>query len=143
MSSESQSGEEVSRRCPVCGESYTAQRGAAERSVLCPRCGGRDWFDWEKNRQIIVVNAAHGVDTEALEALATSGHVLLLDFSQVRQLSPAVPARLLGLQKKLQREGKQIRLFGLGAEASNLLRLSKMDTALPIFGSEEEALASL
>ena len=143
MTPNSTTPEESTEACLICGNEYLVETSKPEGTTPCPACGARCWFAREKNILIAVVNAAGPLDIETLQRLTDSRHAIVLDFSQVRQLSPSVPAQLLKFDKKLKLQNQRLRFFGFRPETLNLLKLAKMDTAFEIYSGEEEALNSL
>lgn len=143
MSSNAPTPEESTEACPICGSDNLVDPAKPEKATPCPTCGSRCWFDRDKNLQIAVVNAAGSLDMETLKLLADSRYAIVLDFSQVRQLSASVPAELLTFDKKLKMQNQRLKFFGFRPETLNLLKLAKMDTAFEIYSHEDEALNSL
>ena len=80
---------------------------------------------------------------ETLQRLTDSRYAIVLDFSQVGQLPPSVPAQLLAFDKKLKIQNQRLKFFGFQPETLNLLKLAKMDTVFEIYSNEDEALDSL
>lgn len=143
MSSNSTTPEERTEACAICGSDTLVDLTISEGAKPCPACGSRVWFDREKNLQIAVVNAAGSLDIETLQRLTDLRYAVVLDFSQVRQLSPSVPARLLAFDKKQKTQNQRLKFFGFHPETLNLLKLAKLDTAFEIYSGEDEALNSL
>jgi anti-anti-sigma regulatory factor len=143
MSSNPTTPEESTEACPVCGSDNLVGPTISEGTTRCQTCGSRVWFDRDKNIQIAIVNAADALDIETLQRLADSRHAIVLDFSQVHQLSPSVPARLLVFDKKLKTQNQRLKFFGFQPETLNILKMAKLDTAFEIYANEDEALDSL
>ena len=143
MSSNTPTREEIAEACPICGSDHLVDSTKPEEATPCPTCGSRCWFDRDKDLQIAVVNAAGSLDMETLKRLADSRYAVVLDFSQVLQLSPKVPAQLLTFDKRLKMQNQRLKFFGFQPETLNLLKLAKLDTAFEIYANEDEALDSL
>ncbi len=143
MTPNSTTPEESTEACLICGSDYLVDPSKPEGAAPCPTCGSRCWFAREKNILIAIVNAAGSLDIDTLQRLADSRHAVVLDFSQVMQLSSSVPARLLAFDKKLKMQNQRLKFFGFRPETLNLLKLAKMDTAFEIYSNEDEALDSL
>jgi len=129
--------------CDVCGGEIPADSESPEERCPCPACGSSVWFDRNLNQQLAIVNAAHSLDMELLGRLADSGHVLVLDFTQMEQISSEVPARLLSFDSKLKTQGKRLRLCGFRPEILNLLSIAKLDAEFDIYPTAEDAITSL
>jgi anti-anti-sigma regulatory factor len=143
MSLNSAIREKSTEACPICGSDNLVDTSKPEGTTPCPTCGSRTWFDREKSLQIAVINAAGALDIETLQRLADARHAIVLDFSQVRHLSPSVPAQLLAFDKKLKMQNQRLKFIGFQPDTLNLLKLAKMDTVFEIYSNEDDALNSL
>ena len=67
--------------------------------------------------------------------------VVILDFTGVRQLSSQMFGQLLHLQKAIQGKKGELRLCAMGGNVLKAFKLCRLDKILPLFASEDAAVA--
>ncbi len=78
---------------------------------------------------------------ERLDVLVADGdREILIDMGQVPFIDSTEVGRLIRSHLSVRRAGGRVRLFNLSARVVMLLRMSKLDTVLDIYETEEEAL---
>jgi anti-anti-sigma factor len=67
--------------------------------------------------------------------------VLILDFSGVQQVSSQMLGQLLHLQKFLIERGGELRVCAMGGHALKAFQLCRLDKAIPLYDTEDDAVA--
>ena len=67
--------------------------------------------------------------------------LVVINFARVRQLTSAFLGRLVGLNKSLKQSGVVLRLCCMTPQVEEAFRICKLQKILPLYPSEEKALA--
>ena len=67
--------------------------------------------------------------------------LLVLDFSRLKQMTSAFLSKLITLNKSLAQAQIKLRLCGMSPEVEEAFRICKLQKIIPLFATEEEALA--
>lgn len=67
--------------------------------------------------------------------------LLVVDFSRLRQMTSAFLSKLITLNKSLTQAGIKLRLCCMSPEVEEAFRICKLQKLIPLFATEEEALA--
>jgi anti-sigma B factor antagonist len=107
------------------------------------------WFPVQVIRGVPVVVAPQEVDiTNAdqlraalLRAAARPGPTLVVDMARTRFCDCAGLHVLHGAHKRVQAEGRQVRLVITGAQVRRILALTALDRLIAVYASPDQALA--
>jgi len=81
---------------------------------------------------------------ERLDGLVRRGHLnILINLGDIPRLDSAELGRLIRAHISVRRAGGRIRLCNLPDRVRALMKLTRMDTVLDIYKTEEEALAAV
>ncbi len=81
---------------------------------------------------------------ERLDGLVRQGHLqILIDLSPVPYMSSTEIGRLIRAHISVRQAGGRIRLYNLSEKVMSVLRLTRLDTVLDIYGTEKEALGAV
>ncbi len=83
------------------------------------------------------------IETQFTAMLAASGRHAVLDMRQLDFLSSLGIRLLLSVARVVTRRGSQVVAFGAQPMVAEVLGVMALDEVLPMFASEEEALAGL
>jgi anti-anti-sigma factor len=78
-----------------------------------------------------------------LRMAADGSHAILLDFGGLRYLDSTGINALLVAQKSLSLTGGRIALTGVSPSVRRILSVLNLETVIPVFATQEEALAHL
>jgi anti-sigma B factor antagonist len=82
------------------------------------------------------------IRTELDGIVAKAGHPkIIISFENVAHISSAVLGVLMSLDKKVKAKGGELRLANISASIRQVFSLTRLDKALKIFNSTDEALA--
>jgi anti-anti-sigma factor len=70
-------------------------------------------------------------------------HHLVLNFSNVERLSSALVGRLMGLHRRLRREGRRLAVCGIKPDLYAVFQILQLHEHLSVYGSENDALQAL
>ncbi|MGG5808040.1 STAS domain-containing protein [Falsiroseomonas sp. CW058] len=84
-----------------------------------------------------------GVETPFTAAVAAAGRSAVLDMQGLDFLSSLGIRLLLSVARVVTRRGGRVALFGAQPMVAEVLGAMSLDAVLPLFGTEEEALAHL
>jgi anti-anti-sigma factor len=126
-------------RCPVCGNpKVKIEPSDPDGDAPCRRCGHLLWFTWDdRGDEQVIQPIDQLLQVESLDRLVGSvamrpGMRLILDFSDVRNLSSAVLGTLINLKKKLATVQGKVALRGLQPDLREVFRFSRLDQVLEI-----------
>ncbi len=81
---------------------------------------------------------------ERLDGLVRRGHMnILINLGDIPRLDSAELGRLIRAHLSVRRAGGRIRLCNLPDRVMTLMKLTRMDTVLDIYKTEEQALAAV
>jgi anti-sigma B factor antagonist len=81
---------------------------------------------------------------ERIDELVRKGRLqIVVDLKQVPYVDSSEIGRLIRAHISVRRAGGRVRLCNLSEKVSAVLRMSKLDTVLDLYETEEEALGSL
>src|SRR5262245_29082161 len=100
---------------------------------------------------VVVLSVAQGLKGEGeevlrkrLEILVRQGHErILIDLKDVPYLDSSELGRLIRCHISVRHAGGRVRLCNLSEKVRALMKLTRLDTVLDLYGTEEEALATL
>jgi anti-sigma B factor antagonist len=81
---------------------------------------------------------------ERLDALVAEGHLdILVDLKECPYLDSTELGRLIRCHLSVRRAGGRVRLCNLSPKVMMVLRVSRLDTVLDVFETEDQALATM
>ncbi len=81
---------------------------------------------------------------ERIDSLARQGKLyIVIDLKEVPYLDSSEIGRLIRAHLSMRQLGGRVRLCNLSDKVKSLLKISRLDTVLDLFATEDEALASL
>ncbi len=81
---------------------------------------------------------------ERLDELVRQGHLeILIDLRNVPHLDSTELGRLIRAHLSVRQAGGRVRLCNLSERVLTVMRMTRLDTVLDLYGTEEEALAAL
>ncbi len=81
---------------------------------------------------------------QRLDQLVRDGHrLILIDLGHIPHMDSSELGRLIRAHISVRQAGGRVRLFNLSERVLTLMKLTRLDTVLDLFATEEEALAAL
>jgi anti-sigma B factor antagonist len=81
---------------------------------------------------------------ERLDALVSHGNPdILIDLKACAYLDSAEIGRLIRCHLSVRKAGGRVRLCNLSPRILNLMKMTRLDTVMDLFGTEEQALSAL
>ena len=81
---------------------------------------------------------------DRLDALVREGHLdILIDLKPCPYLDSTELGRLIRCHLSVRKSGGRVRLCNLAPRIKILMEITRLDTVLDLFGTEEEALAAM
>jgi anti-sigma B factor antagonist len=90
-----------------------------------------------------VTPASEGALTDAYERASDGVTAVVLDFSELAYLNSGGIGLLVTLLVRAQRSGQRLMAYGLSDHYRQIFELTRLDEAIAIHASEEEALAAV
>jgi anti-anti-sigma factor len=81
---------------------------------------------------------------DRLDALVRQGHLdVLINLKHMPYVDSTELGRLIRAHLSVRQAGGRVRLCGMSDKVMSLMRLTRLDTVLDLYGTEEEALAGM
>jgi anti-anti-sigma factor len=101
--------------------------------------------------EVIVLSPERGLKGEVenvlkerIDALVREGRLeILIDMKDMPRIDSSELGRLIRSHISVRQAGGRVRLCNISDRVMMLMKMSKLDTVLDLYGSEEEALASI
>jgi anti-anti-sigma factor len=122
--------------CPVCGFGLEIEPSVPPGDAPCPRGGHLLWFVWEDlgDVQVIRPTGSH-FDLESWDTLIDSvatrnGLRLVIDFSEIQNISSEILGELINLKKKLTAARGRLRIEHVHPDLVEIFRMTRLDQVL-------------
>ncbi len=124
--------------CPMCGSDLRIEPSDPPGDAPCPHCGHLLWFDLEDIGEVQVIRPTENrLEVESLGRLLESveerpGLRLVIDLSDVQQLSSDTLARLINLKKQLCMIRGRLVLSHVHPDLVEIFRITRLDQVLDV-----------
>ncbi len=93
--------------------------------------------------QRVVKGAVEAALRERLDSLVAQGHLhILLDMKELPYLDSSEIGRLIRCHLSVRQAGGRVRLCNISPRVLSLMKMTRLDTVLDLFSTEEAALAA-